>query len=472
MQLVFMQLVSVQSTYRFSWMVLGLSTAIALLPLTHPAIAMSQLAQSLSLEELLEDEAADAEANPTELLPATFDAPANPLLLPTQPGEVRITEAQPITLEQAIELSFRNNEDLQIALLELQRSQAALREAQADRLPNVNLNTSLTAQEGQSSNFDPTTGQVSGGSQINTTLSGGVEVSYDLYTGGRREASIRAAEERTRLAELEIERRREQLRLDATNDYYALQESVEAIRISQAFLVEAERNRSDAALREEVGVGTRFDVLRADVQVANARQELVQAQSNEQVNLRSLARRLNLPPNLNVTTVPVSIAGSWPLTLEESIVLAFQGRAELEQQLVQRTISEQERQIALSANIPQLGVFASYDVQNSFNRSTGFTDSLGVGARLQWNLYDGGAARARAEQRERDIEIAESQFADTRNGVRLEVEQAYFNLVANQDNIGTAELAVEQAREALELAQLRFDAGVGTQLDVLSATRE
>ncbi|MBD0334281.1 MAG: TolC family protein, partial [Cyanobacteria bacterium Co-bin13] len=64
------------------------------------------------------------------------------------------------------------------------------------------------------------------------------------------------------------------------------------------------------------------------------------------------------------------------------------------------------------------------------------------------------------------------QFADTRNGVRLEVEQAYFNLVANQDNIGTAELAVEQAREALELAQLRFDAGVGTQLDVLSATRE
>lgn len=52
------------------------------------------------------------------------------------------------------------------------------------------------------------------------------------------------------------------------------------------------------------------------------------------------------------------------------------------------------------------------------------------------------------------------------------MEQAYFNLVSNRDNITTAELAVEQAREALTLAQLRFDAGVGTQLDVLSATRE
>ena len=405
---------------------------------------------------------------------AALDPEPNPLLLPTQPGEVTVTEAQALTLEQAIELAFRNSETLQVAQLELERSQAALREAQAALLPGVNLTTDLTAQEGQGgANFSPTTGQVTGGgSQVNTTLRGGVEVTYDLYTGGRREASIRAAEENVRLSELEVERQREQLRLDTTNDYYALQESVESIRISQAFLDEAERNQADAVLRQEVGVGTLFDVLQANVQVANARQELVQAQSNELINLRSLARRLNLPPNLNVTTTPVAIAGDWPLTLEESILLAFQNRAELEQQLVQRTISDQQRQIALSATIPQVGVFASYNVQNTFNLTNGFNDAFGVGARLQWNLFDGGAARAQAEQRERDIDIAERQFADTRNGVRLEVEQAYFNLLANQANISTAELAVRQAREARELAQLRLDAGVGTQLDVLTATRE
>ena len=54
----------------------------------------------------------------------------------------------------------------------------------------------------------------------------------------------------------------------------------------------------------------------------------------------------------------------------------------------------------------------------------------------------------------------------------MQVEEAYYTLQANQANITTANLAVKQATEALELANLRFNAGVGTQLDVLSATRE
>jgi outer membrane protein TolC len=84
-------------------------------------------------------------------------------------------------------------------------------------------------------------------------------------------------------------------------------------------------------------------------------------------------------------------------------------------------------------------------------------------------LFDGGAANARADQRQADIEIADRRFEETRATVRFEVEQAYFTLESNRQNIDTARLAVEQAREALRLARLRFEAGVGTQLDVISA---
>ncbi|MBD2260449.1 TolC family protein, partial [Pseudanabaena sp. FACHB-2040] len=194
-------------------MTLGLGTAIAVFPLSHQSSAQAKLpvsavassstnqtlkadvvtpasllAQQEPVTEPLEVEEAPAAPATTgrPAIPPTssaLDPEANPLLLPTRPGEVSITEAQAITLEQAIELSARNNQELQIALLELERSQAALREAQADRLPGVNLSASLTAQEGQSSDFSPTTGQITSGSQINTTLSSGVEVSYDLYTG-------------------------------------------------------------------------------------------------------------------------------------------------------------------------------------------------------------------------------------------------------------------------------------------------
>jgi outer membrane protein TolC len=85
------------------------------------------------------------------------------------------------------------------------------------------------------------------------------------------------------------------------------------------------------------------------------------------------------------------------------------------------------------------------------------------------NLFDGGAARARADQEKANIRIAETEFADQRNQIRFEVEQAFSELQSNLQNVQTANAALEQAREALRLARLRFQAGVGTQTDVINS---
>lgn len=457
----------------------GLSVPEAQQPLAEPASDPEPASDSPDSDtlpaaeqprELTEDEIPDPP--PEYLQPA-----ANPLLTPTQPEEVEILDTQPLSLETAIELAYRNNQELQIALLEVERSQAALREAQAALYPTLNANAALQANNSASpvDSRDAIPGLPGSGSSDTTTTSAnaGLELNYDLGISGRRSAQIRAAEESLRNAELELERVQAQLRLDTINDYYTVQDATAQIAINQAFLDEAERNLNDTVLREEVGVGTRFDVLRSQVQVANARQSVISAQSQRRTAQRQLAARLNLPPSINVDTLPVEIAGSWPLSLEESIVLAYQGRAELEQLLVQRQISEAQRQVALSAVRPELGLFANYNVVQGFSSGfSEFDDGFTIGAQLQWRLFDGGAAAAAAEQSERDIEIAESNFASTRNDIRLQVEQAYFELEANRENIDTAELAVQQAEEAVELANLRFNAGVGTQLDVLTATSE
>ncbi len=396
----------------------------------------------------------------------------NPLLLPTRPEEVEILGTQPLALDTAIELAYRNNEQLRVALLLLALSREGLRAEQALLLPTADLNANLdnTSQPGGG-------GGLGGGGGSGTRLGAGVRASYDLGLSGERSARIRAAEDQLRLAELQVEQTREELRLATINDYYAVQESIEQIRINQAFLNEAERNLRDTQLREEVGVGTRFDVLRAEVQVANARQTLTQATSQRQISQRELSRRLNVPPSIDLTTLAVGIAGSWPLSLEESIVLAFQNRAELEQFLVERQVNESQRQIQLARVRPNLGLFAQYDAQTLLTAPAGVStgninDSFSVGAQMTWRFFDGGAARARATQSEIDIQTDEVEFENARNDIRVRVEEAYFTLVANQANITTASVAVNQAEEALELANLRFNAGVGTQIDVLTATRE
>ncbi|MEB3251493.1 MAG: TolC family protein [Cyanobacteriota bacterium] len=403
------------------------------------------------------------ETPPDYLLPGS-----NPLAVPTQPQEVQILGTQPISLATAIELAYHHNEELRIALLQLERVQAGLRAEQAALLPTVDLTADVQ-----------NTNQTSLGlarDESFTTLRGAVRSDYDLGLSGERSARLQTAQQQVRLAELRVEQTREELRLNTINDYYAVQQAIADIRINQAFLDEAQRNLRDTQLREEVGVGTRFDVLRADVQVANARQTLTQAISQRQITQRQLARRLNISPTVDLTTLAVEIAGTWPLSLEETILQAYQNRAELEQFLVERDLNQAQRQLQLTATRPNLSLFAQYELQSLLDAPAGSQnntdDGFALGARLAWRLFDGGAASARASQSDRDIAIDEAEFESARNTIRVQVEEAYYTLQANQANITTANLAVKQATEALDLANLRFNAGVGTQLDVLSANRE
>ncbi|MBW4488886.1 MAG: TolC family protein [Trichocoleus desertorum ATA4-8-CV12] len=396
----------------------------------------------------------------------------NPLRFPTRPSEVEIQGTQPITLQEAIALAERNTPSLQVARLNLERSRAALREAQAAYYPSVSAQADVTHQDSNQDNISQQP-QLDDGDTASTSLSGTVGVSYDIFTSGRRSATIRARETQVRSNELEVEVQREQLRLDVTNNYYDLQQSDEQVRISRAAVETAQASLRDALALERAGVGTRFDVLRFQVDLANSQQDLTQALSDQRTARRQLAQRLNTTQSIDLAAAdPVEISGLWNLSLEQSIVQAFKNRAELEQQLLQREINQQQRQIALSENRPQISAFLNTSLQDQFDDDRDALRRYSLGARVNWNLFDGGAARARARQEEINAEITENQFADTRNQVRLDVEQSFFNLQSNFENIQTASVALEQARESLRLARLRFQAGVGTQTDVISAQNE
>ncbi|MEB3181567.1 MAG: TolC family protein, partial [Nostocaceae cyanobacterium] len=422
---------------------------------------------------------------PPVQVPDNLNPDPNPLKFPTRPREVQVQGTQPISLEQALELARRNNKQLQVAILELERAKASLREAQAGLYPTLNLQTGITRQQSANS-------QLSVESQIrqqeqqppqfrreippdppSTTFSGTVQLSYDLYTSGRGPANRGAAAEQVRSAELEVERLSEETRLDVATAYYNLQLADEQVRINQSAVRNAEASLRDAQALERAGVGTRFDVLQSQVNLANALQDLRTAQSDQQVGQRRLANLLSLAQAVNISAAdPVELAGLWDLPLEDSIVRAFANRAELQQALAERNASEQRRRAALSQLGPQISLNAQYNLLDVFNDSISVTDGYSLGVTATLSLFDGGAARARAAQEKANINIAETRFANQRNQIRFDVEQAFYNLQSNQENVNTSRLAVTQAEEALRLARLRFQAGVGTNTDVIRAEND
>ncbi|URD52399.1 TolC family protein [Chroococcidiopsis sp. CCNUC1] len=403
-------------------------------------------------------------------IPSYLNPDANPLRFPTKPEDVQVVGAQPITFQQALDLAQRNSTQLREARLNVERSQAQLRQALAAEYPRLDLETGVTNQ-GQNL-FSEEPEQFFGG-QIDTNetgVNGNLSLSYDLFTSGLRPANIRAAEEQLRFNRLDLERTQEELRLNVANDYYELQRADENVRIQRSSVNNAQASLRDAQALEQAGVGTRFAVLQAQVQLAQATQRLTDALSQQRIARRQIATRINLNDSIVVTAAdPVAVAGQWNFSLENSIVLAFRNRAELEQQLAQRNISEQQRRAALAELGPRISLAAQYSLNDTFDDDTNFQDGYSLGGRLNLSLFDGGAARARARQEEADIAIAETNFAGQRNQIRFEVEQAFSQLQSNLENIQTTSVALEQSREALRLARLRFQAGVGTQTEVIDA---
>ncbi|WP_445172535.1 TolC family protein [Microcoleus sp.] len=423
--------------------------------------------------------------------PASLEPNPNPLQFPTNPEDVRIEQTESITLQQAIDLARRNSPVLQVAGQQVEQSRSALREQQAALYPDLNFQMDATrqmsaggelgvrAQQRQLNFRANQTGQPAEQARPNfgsNTLNSTLQLSYNLDLFGGRRATIRAAEEQLRFRELDVERQAEELRFDTAEAYYNLQNADGQVAIRQASVRNAQQSLRDAEALERAGVGTRFAVLQAQANLANEQQQLSVARRDQRVAQRRLAEILNISQSANLTAAdPVEQAGSWRLSLEESIVQAFRNRAELEQQLVQRDITKQQRRAIQAGRLPQVSVSAAYNVLGQDPDdpgrfvARGWADGYSVRASLTWSIFDGGAANARVQQRNAEMTIAENRFDQVRNQVRREVEQAYFGLESSFENIETSEAGVLQSREALRLARLRFQAGVGTQTDVIQA---
>lgn len=457
--------------------------------------------------EIIDSEAETDDADaPVRLELNQLNPNPDELFIPNSPEEVEIDLTEPITLEQAIELGLRNNQDLREAELNLERSLRELQQARSARYPNLIFQSNYTfsrdanAELGFEGNRDrnrrrringQTIDELSpeeidqleqqqgsriiqgGGEEDTTTFSGSLQLNYDIYTGGERGADIRRAKRVVEFNELDLNRATEQVIFEIKRDYYSLQDADSQVEIEQAAIEDATQTLRDAQLLEQAGLGTRFDVLQAEVELAQAEQRLTSANAAQATARRQLVETLSLGEQVDIVTADeVAPVGTWDLSLENSIILAYENRAELEQFLVNREINEAQRQIALSQIRPQLSIFGELDfleqTGDGFDPTTGYS----VGATLQWTIFDGGTAKAIARQEEVDIAIAENNFSNQKDEVRIEVEQAFFDLEANEENISTAQRAVELAEESLRLARLRFQAGVGTQTDVVDAQSE
>jgi OMF family outer membrane factor len=401
-----------------------------------------------------------------------------PLIVPTTPSQVKIQRTQSITLEEALAIANRSNRDIIQARISVDRGQAVLREAEAARLPTVTASGNYTFNDSAqirlsniaAANSDSLIARGGDSSTITQPVNGTVGLNYNIYTSGLVESNVKVAENQLRIAELELNRITQTVKIAVVTAYYNLQNTDENVRIQQKSVENSQRSLKDTMALERAGVGTKFDVLQSQVQLANSQQSLLDAQANQLISRRELARQIEYPSNLDLAAADkIEPVSPWKLSVEDTIILALRNRSELDTQKLQREVARDRARANIARIGPQVSLFANVDALDNFSQVGGFALGYRFGANVSISLFDGGVASAQVDQSKADQALAESRFQQSANQVRFDVEQAFINSQSRRKQIDTAAKAVEQSTEALRLARLRLSAGVGTQLEVIRA---
>ncbi|MDR7426207.1 MAG: TolC family protein [Armatimonadota bacterium] len=386
-------------------------------------------------------------------------------------------EVRPITLSQALLTALQNNLALRIALFEVQVTQAQLAQALAARSGALTGTLGYTRTSERVTSFViPANAFGPGLPPVETTITFPVSPNvyvvnlgyqYPVYSGGRLEAQIALARAGVKGAEAALERTKQEVALQTKRAYFQVLVAQAGLQVAQQNVAQAEETLRIAQARVRAGTSPRFDEIQAEVNLANARQGLLRARNGVAVATQGLAAILALPldaalhPQETMEVVPVTAS------LADLVARGLRERPELAEHQAKVEAAEAALELARTGGRPVVGLSGGLSLDGLGTGAVALGWSIGLAATFP--LFDGGITAAKIREAELRLEQLKVVGAQLRQSIELQVRQGVLNLGAAAEEVSTARAAIEQAREALRIAQVRFREGVGTNLEVISA---
>jgi len=432
---------------------------------TRPRRAAPGLALALALGLIAAAPAWAQTATPPASGTAT-PPPATPSSAPPRAGST--TGPLRLTLQEATALALRQQPTIRAAQGSFTAAQARIPQARSGYFPRLDVQAGVQTSEFRSA----TTNQRQRSESTFATLLGR-QLIYDF---GKTAALVDEARAGSRVASGELERVRDLVVQNVRQSYFNLLQARRLVGVADAALARSELNLRSARGFFEVGTKPKSDVTRAEVEVANARVDVIRARNLVRLSETSLANALGLE-----ATVPIEIDDILtyePVTLDSAQLLAeaLGNRPELRQSQAQLDAARAQLSGARARYLPDLTVngsagTSSDDAVVSTDGVSGvaFADNWSISGQLTWNLFEGFFTQSRVKETQALVETARANYETVELQVRLEVEQAYITVIEAGERYGATEKAVESAQENLRLAQGRYDAGVGTILELTEA---
>jgi outer membrane protein len=387
---------------------------------------------------------------------------------------------QKLSLSDAVARALENNPDLMVDTPGQQAARSEYKASRAGYLPRVDFEQSylagnnpvfvfgtlLTQRQFTAQNFAlPSLNNP----DLTDNLQTRATVQQNLWdfgrTGNRREQARLGIE----MTDQYHEEHKRQVLLSVIDGYYSISLSADALETTRVALRSAESIESQAKARVESGLAVEADVLRSRVYLSTAKQQEIQAQGQLEAARAQLNRLMGNPLSKTVgLTAPLTVS-KIVLPSEESL-LTEQKKRRPDYQGLLAELRQAELAVGARAKerLPVVAGYTTWEADNPSLHEYG-GNNWSAGVTLRWNLFAGGsdaaqleAARHRLEQKRRQVSAMDSAMA-------LEIRKALIQYRAAEQQVEAAQAAEAQSEEGLRILRNRYDAGLATMTDLLSA---
>ncbi|HWY08000.1 MAG TPA: TolC family protein [Candidatus Acidoferrales bacterium] len=381
------------------------------------------------------------------------------------------TDTFKLTLEQAVALAIKQNPTQQIAVLNAAESIQDKNISRSDLLPQANFSVADSAnRENVKAQFGgklppgfPFPGHIGPYQIFSAGPTFGTNI-FDL-TLWKRYQETRSNVDVSKANSLST---REQVILLVVSQYIGTLRAVANVEASRSRVELAQALYDQAADLQKEGVGTGIDTLRANVELQNEKQRLIEAENDREASLYGLSKLLNLDPRQKIELADsLGFFDTPQPEVEASIDDALSTRQEWKAIQAQQNSAKLEKQASQSQRLPSLRFDGNWAYYGSTSNSG--IPTYQYQASVNMPLFTGGRIRAEVVKADLELQKIDQQKADLRNQIALDVKTSLLNLQSARSEVQVANLGVQLAKEEVDQARDRFKAGVANNIEVISA---
>ena len=379
-----------------------------------------------------------------------------------------------LTLDKSIEIALNQNPSHLASEERVKAARSQVREAVAGFFPSLTGQGMATLDEKLFTLEFPS--MIPGGPPTRVELDFtrdyqfSLNFSLPLFTGGRLMSGFRSARYNLRATEESVRLSTHMTVFNTKRAFYSYLLAREFVKVSDEAVEVAEKHHKNVKTQYEVGMASKFDLLRSEVQVANLKPQLIRAKNSLKVAELSLKTLLGIDLDREVEIQGEMLYRPVDPDMEESLSQAIQARPELSQLLFQKKMAGEMLKLAKADYLPTVALSATYnfwgDVLNFSDSSwqNYYTVNLVLSIPI-FNGFSTSARIARTRSTLKELELSQRGLTDA---IKFEVRQALLKLQEAEESLTSQEKNVEQAQESLRIAELNYSEGLATSLDVSS----